>query len=388
MVGQGFVDYMRTQTSYVATKRVQSPEELDAIDQARAAAVAAGVNGGDSVISQMYAYMGKNGGSRIGGEGLWNAKLVGSFADKQEVRSATWEKHEILMQIARKNQFIIDMRNALLTAKVEGVRDIPRHIEDVPNGERYGMLPYMENGKKRTLIVPKQISDAFKREDNKTILFLMKTNEFFRNLYIDWNLGYAPIDMARNLGSIQKNMEGMHESPVKTALRPVASGLVYLGDVVSTELAAHSKGMAELNAKVPGWKGTTLPFAYEANKIVRFILDPDAWQRELWDAENRGDTEKAARLYQTLNKAMEVLSANMFVSFRARTTGKATEGFANDFMNRHGLAKIDKINSSTKKSIYRRAVESKWNFVAKNRRRIEYNAKGKTSASALTWALM
>ena len=373
MVGQGFVDYMRTQTSYVATKRVQSPEELDAIDQARAAAVAAGVNGGDSVISQIYAYMGKNGGSRIGGEGLWNAKLVGSFADKQEVRSATWEKHEILMQIARKNQFIIDMRNALLTAKVEGVRDIPRHISDVPNGERYGMLPYMENGKKRTLIVPKQISDAFKREDNKTIRFLMKTNEFFRNLYIDWNLGYSPIDMARNLASIQKNMEGMHESPVKTALRPVSAGLVYLGDVVSTELAAHSKGMSEIAAKVPGWNGTTLPFAYDAHKIVRFILDPDAWQRELWDAEDRGDVEKAAQLYQTLNKAMEVLSANMFVSFRARTTGKATEGFANDFMNRHGLAKIDKINSSTKKSIYRRAVESKWNLVAKNRRRIEYN---------------
>ncbi|MBR1920747.1 MAG: hypothetical protein IJ829_01945, partial [Kiritimatiellae bacterium] len=244
MWGKGMVDYFRTQAHYVTTKRVHSPEELDAIETARAKIRAANGEAGtgeperprlakeaaaatarsakvnsiktafgadgatpkienviypkskeelqsvlirhdsgrytvalpadlangdfgsivangaaavnprmDDVIGAMFRYAGPRGGAAVLGlsESAWTAKLVGSMGAKQEVRSATWEKQQMLMQSARRNQFVIDLRDALVAAKVEGVRDVARGDKDVKPGSRYGTINYVEDGARRTL---------------------------------------------------------------------------------------------------------------------------------------------------------------------------------------------------------------------------------------------
>lgn len=378
MLGKGLVDYMRTQVHYVATKRTFSVEELDAIDAARDAARAAGVNGGDDVVSQVYALMGKGGGNALGGE-AWKKPLVGSFRDKVEPRAATWDKHEKIMQAVRRNELVIAMRDAFLATKVEGVRDVARVDRNkVRAGERYGCLDYMEDGQPRTLVVPKQIADAFApRKAGKFAKALLAVNNLCRKLYIDFNLGYSIVDMSRNLGSIEKNMPGMHETPVKSALRAAGPGVVGLTQVVAQSLVKRSKTLQRAVdglSVVPGFGNTVYQTMGDAHKVVGYLTDPTGFQQRLKEAKDRGDAAAEAEAYRIVKLAMEVMRANMFVSFTARQTGRATEGFANDVMNRHGLYTLaQEIDAEGKKSLARKLAESKWNVFQRNRQKIEYN---------------
>ncbi len=378
MLGKGYVDYLRTQVDYVTASRTYSVEEMDEIELAREAARQSGEGGGDDVVSEMFAHVGALGGGGMIGEDAWGKRLVGSHRDVKDVRGATWERHEKLMQVVRRNELVIATRDALLAAGVEGVRDLPRAERDFKDNRRYGHLNYIEDGEKRTLVVPRQIADGFARMPDSNRNVLLMINNFCRKLYIDYNPGYAPVDMIRNLGSIEKNMPGMHESATKSVLRAVAGPIAGVEQLVAQSILKRSKHLqraANAVAAIPGFGNTPYQTMGDAHKVVSFLLDPNGFRDRLWDAKARGDAAAEAEAYRIVGLAREVLKSNMFVSFTSRTTGRATEGFANDVMNRHGLYTLAQEieREGKKRSLLRRAVESKWNAFARNKRIIEYN---------------
>ena len=371
MWGKGMVDYLRTQAHYVTTKRVQSAEELDAIETARAKAKAAGVNGGDDVIGAMFTYAGPRGGASALGlnESAWKAKLTGSMGAKQEVRSATWEKQQMLMQSARRNQFILDLRDALLEAKVEGVRDVERGEKDVKPGSRYGTINYVENGVRRTLIVPKQIAEGMKTTPDN-MPWLTKFHNVARGLMIDWNFAYWNRNIMRNSGSIEKNMPGMHETWLKTVLR-VAPGMAPTVDLACQHLARHSKGAAKAMGALFG-RDTIFPYIQQAGRMAKLLEDPTAWQERLWDAEARGDAAEVAEMHEDLRQTMEMLKGNMFLPNKAAYGNRETQGFANDMMNKAGFRMVAQMQQQAARTRLGRAVDLVKSPFKRNERQQEY----------------
>ena len=371
MWGKGMVDYLRTQAHYVTTKRVQSAEELDAIETARAKARAAGVNGGDDVIGAMFTYAGPRGGASALGlnESAWKAKLTGSMGAKQEVRSATWEKQQMLMQSARRNQFILDLRDALLEAKVEGVRDVERGEKDVKAGSRYGTINYVENGVRRTLIVPKQIAEGMKATPDN-MPWLTKFHNAARGLMIDWNVAYWNRNVMRNSGSIEKNMPGMHETWLKTVLR-VAPGMAPTVDLACQHLARHSKGAAKAMGALFG-RDTIFPYIQQAGRMAKLLEDPTAWQERLWDAEARGDAAEVAEMHEDLQQTMEMLKGNMFLPNKAAYGNRETQGFANDMMNKAGFRMVAQMQQQAARTRLGRAVDLVKSPFKRNERQQEY----------------
>lgn len=371
MWGKGMIDYFRTQAHYVTTKRVQSAEELDAIETARAKAKAAGVNGGDDVIGAMFTYAGPRGGASALGlnESAWKAKLTGSMGAKQEVRSATWEKQQMLMQSARRNQFVLDLRDALLEAKVEGVRDVERGEKDVKAGSRYGTINYVENGVRRTLIVPKQIAEGM-RTTPDNMPWLTKFHNAARGLMIDWNVAYWNRNVMRNSGSIEKNMPGMHETWLKTVLR-VAPGMAPTVDLACQHLARHSKGAAKAMGALFG-RDTIFPYIQQAGRMAKLLEDPTAWQERLWDAEARGDTAEIAEMHEDLRQTMEMLKGNMFLPNKAAYGNRETQGFANDMMNKAGFRMVAQMQQQAARTRLGRAVDLVKSPFKRNERQQEY----------------
>ena len=371
MWGKGMIDYMRTQAHYVTTKRVQSAEELDAIETARAKAKAAGVNGGDDVVGAMFAYAGPRGGASALGlnESAWKAKLVGSMGAKQEVRSATWEKQQMLMQSARRNQFILDLRDALLEAKVEGVRDVARGDKDVKPGSRYGTINYVENGVRRTLIVPAQIAEGMKSTPDN-MPWLTKFHNAARGLMIDWNVAYWNRNIMRNSGSIEKNMPGMHETWLKTVLR-VAPGMAPTVDLACQHLARHSKGAAKAMTALFG-RDTIFPYIQQAGRMAKLLEDPTAWQERLWDAEARGDVAAVAEMHEDLRQTMEMLKGNMFLPNKAAYGNRDTQGFANDMMNKAGFRMVAQMQQQAARTRLGRAIDLVKSPFKRNERQQEY----------------
>ena len=337
MLGKGFVDYCRTQSHYVATKRTWSEEEIAAINAARADARRNGVAGGDDVVSQMYAYAGKKGAGQMIGEALWTGKLTGSMAAKQEVRSATWEKVDPLMQAVRRNQEILDLRDALLAAEVTGVRDLRRTDgSDYPNSARYGHLNYMENGEKKTLVVPRQIADAFKTQPDNAP-FITKANGLVRKAFIDWNVAYTPQNIKRNQASLEANMPGMRETYLKTALRATIPGAAPIVDLATQFLVRKMPALGNIFGK-----HTVFFHLPKAERWAKIVEDPSSWQQQLWDAESRGDVAAVTRLQEDFAGVMEMLKGNFLIPTGQAYGDRVTEhGFAFDAMRRKGLKTLE-----------------------------------------------
>ena len=314
LVGKRVVDYWRSNVHYVTTKRVQSPEEMEAIERIREKMRKDGINGGDDVCGEMYTYLGSgHGGREMLGEKLWKSRLVGSFADKADSVVATTEKDMKIQQAARVNQYVIDLRDALLMAEVPGVRDMPYGEADVKQGSRYGFITYFDYGEKRTLIVPREIADGFKF-DPDTFQWTAMMHRVARGMMIDYNLGYLPRNQMRNAGSIEKNFPGVYESWAKALAR--FTGLPGAAPLVDNfmEHAARKSAKVDRVLDKVFFGITRFGHINPAERAAKFIFDPEGWQKKFWDAEARGDEDVMRGLLEDKDFAMEALRGNMFTT--------------------------------------------------------------------------
>lgn len=338
MLGRPYIDYLLTQVHYVATERVHSVEELDAIEVAKRDAIAAGVAGGDNVVDMMFDYGERNGFGKDLGEGGWTAKMTGSMAAKADVFGATLAKTASLQRAIWRNRLVIDIRDALLAAEVKGVRDLPRKDgQKFPDGMRYGHLNYMENGQKRTLVVPMQISSAFKRINIPMLNHLAKIprfiNSLWRSVLIDFNPAYWPMNIRRNQDSIEHNMPGMKENAVKTALR-LAPGTGPIADLVSQAVVRNLPVSAKMLGK---FENIMLPYIPQMERITKIIQDQNAWQREKWDAIDRNDLAKLQQLQDDWKMMEDMLRGNMFVSINGEYRGEPDMNAEADALAKKGL---------------------------------------------------
>ncbi len=324
MFGKGWVDYCKSQVNYVTAKRIWSQEELDAIELAREDARRRGVAGGDDVVEQMYAYGQK--------AGAMTDQLVGSMADTADVRGATWEKHMAIKQAVRRNQLVLDLRDALTKAGVEGVRDVRRGESAFPENKRYGHINYLLNGQKRTLIVPKEIADGFKVNPQSANL-LGTLAMIARSGYIDWNPGFRLINNPiYDQSAYVWKMPGAREPIAQTALKWTVPGGDAIFGIVSQWMARKVPGFASLFGK-----DTIFRYFPEAKAAVDYLRAPEKWMEKFMKAEKARDWKKMRKLQDARDNALGALKANMFLPANSQFLAGKSEGFANDVMNAKGI---------------------------------------------------
>ncbi|MBR1586793.1 MAG: hypothetical protein IJ658_00570, partial [Kiritimatiellae bacterium] len=360
VLGKATVDYWRSQTHYVTTKRQFSPEELAEIDKVRAALRAA--NGGampaDDVIGQMFRYMGRPEAT---------ARLKGSFADKQEVMSATFEKVAAIQRSVRRSAYVIDLRDALLAAKVEGVHDFPAGKSEFPQNARYGAIGYMEGGQKRTLVVPREIADGFRAQrefDSPAIKLCATVNNLARQAWIDYNPVYWQRNISRNAGSIEMNMPGMRESAVKRGLRFVFPGLAPTTEIALTHLVRHMPERMSLPLRRVWGEHTALFYAPQAKRMAMWLTDHNAMQRRLWEAQDRGDLGTVLQMTEDQRLMLDALRGNMLVGMPAGKAG-GTTAFLDDSVRTVGKTMARELKEMAAKPKWRRALDAV-NVFAKN----------------------
>ncbi|MBR2981664.1 MAG: hypothetical protein IKC80_00385 [Kiritimatiellae bacterium] len=360
MFGKDFVDYCRTQTNYVTTKRTFSPEELEQIEITREAVRQRGVHGGDDVITQMFTY-----GQRSGGidknENLATQRLKGSMAAAADQRAATWEKHQAIMQAVRRNAMVIDLKRLLIEAGVTGVSDHRRGTAGFPDNRRYGHLNYMLNGQKRTLVVPREIADGFDR-DAEAIRLLTAINNFARNGYIDWNIGFRLLaNPVYDQSSFYWKMPGTREPIAQSVARAVVPG----GDALFAVVTQWMVRKIPVTGKLFG------PHSFQAHlpkaqAIVDYLRKPHEWSAKMAKAEARGDTAAMADLLQLRDEALEVLRANMFLPTGSNFQHGKSEGFAADVMSAKGMKTAAQIAESEAAMTTRQKLVRAVNIFKKN----------------------
>lgn len=346
MFGKGWVDYCKSQVNYVTAKRTWSQEELDAIELAREDARRRGVAGGDDVVGQMFAYGQK--------AGAMTDQLVGSMADTADVRGATWEKHMAIKQAVRRNQLVLDLRDALTTAGVEGVRDVRRGESAFPENKRYGHINYLLNGQKRTLIVPKEIADGFKVNPQSANL-LGSLATMARSGFIDYNVGFRLIaNPLYDQSAYVWKMPGTREPIPQTVLRWTVLGGDLVYGIVSQWMARKIPGFAKMFGK-----DTIFRYFPEAKAVVDYLRAPEKWMEKFMKAEKARDWKKMRKLQDARDNALGALKANMFLPASSEFLAGKTEGFANDVLNMKGIRTIaQKQEQELAKSWMRKTLET------------------------------
>ena len=379
MFGKAFIDYLRTQTHYVATERTFSVDEMDAIEMARRALRATGASNVDDVISQMFDYACAKGAGEAIGEKDWTGPMKGSMAAKTEVRGATFKKVDRLQRALRRNQLVLDLREALTFSEVEGVRDLPRtEGAKFPDGTRYGHINYLENGQKRTLIVPRQIADAFKGDPAKANAFskaVRMIHNTWRALIIDFNPAYRPMNIRRNIASVEKNMPGMRETYWKTGLRATFPGAGAVSDLVFDQMVKRIPATAKLFSD-----HTYFYYIPQMERICRIIESPSEWQKKYWEAQDANDLGKISEMDADWNLAKEMLRANMFVSIRSAYANEKSTSFAAEALAKKGLRTLEEIDQQLKSRDWKRkSVDRLFYLLKKTQQMTEHDdmmAKG------------
>lgn len=351
ILGKGTADYWKSQTSYVTTKRTFSPEELAEIEAARRVLAASGVAGGDTVVGQMFKYCGRPEAT---------AKLKGSFADKQEVMSATFEKVAEVQRFLRRSEYVIRLRDMLKLANVEGVHDLPAGKNEFKSNARYGSIGYMENGHRRVLVVPKEIARGFERQatyDTGALKICAAVNNVARQLWIDWNPVYWHRNLSRNAGSIEMNMPGMRESIVKRGARFVFPGLAPVTEMAMTHLVRHMPERMSLPLRKLWGEHTALFYAPKAKRMAMWITDHSEMQRRLWDAQKRGDLGAVQEMMEDQRDMLAAMRANMLVGLGA---GKAsgTAGFLDESVRTVGKTMQREMQELAAMPKWRRALNA------------------------------
>lgn len=325
MFGDQFMDFLRTQTHYVTMRRTLNAEQLEWY---RERLKQAGVQVTDDIYDKIERWAGRGGRGADGGD--FTATLAGSMSAKAEVRGATMEKHLRAFRSVRKNDYVLAMKDLLVENGVEGVKVLPRG--SYKSNGRYGFLNFMEKGQKFTLQVPKDIAAGFEHDALDGAGMIRKFHGLVRSLYIDWNFGYWLNNINRNTSSIEKNMPGMREPWVKTALRATAPGGAPLFELATNALARRLSEGSVAHKALTLLVGKHAPVAFipEAKRIAEYIMEPSAWQEKLWQAEQAGDREAVRQMLQDRDKAWEMLKGNMLV------TGAAGHGDVD-------VAKIDEL---------------------------------------------
>ena len=374
VLGKGTAEYWRSQASYVTTKRTFSPEELAEIEAARRTLAASGAAGGDTVVGQMFKYCGKPKAT---------SKLKGSFADKQEVMSATFEKVAEVQKFLRRSEYVIRLRDLLQLANVEGVHDFASGKSDFGRNARYGAISYMENGQKRTLVVPREIADGFERQatyDNGAIKLCATVNNLARQLWIDWNPVYWQRNISRNIGSIEMNMPGMRESIIKRGARFVLPGLAPVTEIAMTHLVRHMPEKMSLPLRKIWGEHTALYYAPKAKRMAMWLTDHNEMQKKLWEAEKRGDLGAVQEMLQDQRDMLDALKANMLVGLSA---GKAsgTSGFLDDSVRSLGKTMQRELNDFESRPKWRKALDAAtWIFRKNSEQQVFEDVMAKFSA--------
>ena len=360
ILGKGTAEYWRSQAHYVTTKRTFSPEELAEIEAARRALAASGAAGGDNVVGQMFNYIGRPSAT---------GKLKGSFADKQEVISATFEKVAEVQKFLKRSAYVIELRDLLQKAGVEGVHDFAAGKSEFKKNQRYGAISYMENGQKRTLVVPREIADGFDRQmayDKGVLKMCATVNGLARQLWIDFNPVYWQRNIARNAGSMEMNMPGMREAAIKRGLRFVFPGLAPTTEIALTHLVRHMPEKMSLPLRKIWGEHTALYYAPQAKRMAMWLTDHNEMQRKLWEAKKRGDLETVRQMEEDKRLMLDALKGNMLVGMGA---GKAsgTTGFLDD--------SVRMLGKTMQREMQERAANPKWKRALSAINIFEKNAK-------------
>jgi len=351
VLGKGTADYWRSQTNYVTAKRQHSPEELAEIEAARARVAASGAAGGDDVIGQMFKYIGRP---------QTTARLKGSFADKQEAISATLDKVAEVQRFLRRSEYVIELRDLLKLANVEGVHDFAAGKNELKRGARYGTIGYMENGQRRTLVVPREIADGFERMqtyDTPALKLCAKVNNWARQALIDFNPVYWQRNIARNAGSIEMNMPGMKESAVKRGLRFAFPGLAPVAEIAMTHIVRHMPERMTLGLRKIWGEHTALYYAPKAKRMAMWLTDHNAMQRRLWEAERRGDLGAVQEMEADRRDMLAALKTNMLVGGPAGKMG-ATDGFLDQSLRTVGKTMMREAQDAAGRSKWQKAADA------------------------------
>ena len=309
MFGDAFMDCLATQTKYVTMRSTLNAEQAAWY---RERLQEAGVDVRDDIYEMLSKWTARRGGGSDGGD--FTAALKGSMTAKAEVRGATMEKHLRAFRSVRRNDYILAMRDLLLSTGAEGVRVLPRDNYDKTS--RYGFVNFMEGGKKYTLQVPRQIADGMEREHFKGAEGIRKFHGICRALFIDYNPGYWLNNINRNASSIEKNMPGMNETWLKTVMRATFPGMTPLSELATQAIARRlSEGsLAHKTMTALLGKHTVVAYIPHAKRIAEYIMDQEAWQRKLWAAEEADDRDAVQQLLTDREEAWEMMRGNLFVT--------------------------------------------------------------------------
>ena len=382
--GDALVSYWRSNTHYARSERVLSAEQVREYEALRREW--AEVHPGKfDVLADIERLMERHRFGQGSTDGSTFARpLQGSMKATADPLAYTMANDLRILAFARRNSLVMQVAELAGKIGAQGFAKVDdatkaRHLED---SRRYGTIAYLEDGRRRLLVMPKVAAEGLKGMGEPELSGLVRANRLVSAALTQYNPRFAWRNIIKNRASAEINVPWMREARYVTAMRLVglagpARLAEHLAERVMVRLPdAAARGVA---ANLIWGERSNMYWMAQATRIAKMMLEPNRI-REMAEAADEawrnGDTARAQTIVEDLRIARDMMRKPIFAGKWRMATGRTDMAdidavfAALDYSTNYGGVRLDGLRAAARSLKYMARQVAKFNDLEEYRQKI------------------
>ena len=382
--GDALVSYWRSNTHYARSERVLSAEQVREYEALRREW--AEVHPGKvDVLADIERLMERHRFGQGSTDGSTFARpLQGSMKATADPLAYTMANDLRILAFARRNALVMQVAELAGKIGAQGFAKVDdatkaRHLED---SRRYGTIAYLEDGRRRLLVMPKVAAEGLKGMGEPELSGLVRANRLVSAALTQYNPRFAWRNIIKNRASAEINVPWMREARYVTAMRLVglagpARLAEHLAERVMVRLPdAAARGVA---ANLIWGERSNMYWMAQATRIAKMMLEPNRI-REMAEAADEawrnGDTARAQTIVEDLRIARDMMRKPIFAGKWRMATGRTDMAdidavfAALDYSTNYGGVRLDGLRAAARSLKYMARQVAKFNDLEEYRQKI------------------
>jgi len=361
--GDALVSYWRSNTHYARSERVLSAGQVREYEALRRE-WAEGHPGKVDVLADIERLMERHRFGQGATDGSTFVKpLQGSMKATADPLAYTIANDLRILAFARRNALVMQVAELAGRIGAQGFATVDdaatvRHLED---SRRYGTVAYLEDGKRRLLVMPKVAAEGLKGMGEPELAGLVRANRLVSAALTQFNPRFAWRNIIKNRASAEINVPWMREARYVTAMR-------FLGLAGPARLAEHlaervmvrlpDAAARSVAANLLWGERSNMYWIAQATRIAKMMLEPNGI-REMAEAADEawrnGETARAQTIVDDLRIARDMMRKPIFAGKWRMATGRTDMAdidavfAALDYRTNYGGVRLDGLKAAARR---------------------------------------
>ncbi len=342
MFGKDLVEYWKSNTNYVRTKRILGVDELKEYEKRREDWRK---NNPDKVnVLQKMEFILELKSKKAGNSAnSFLKKLEGSLKFSEDPLAATIENDLRILEAARRNHYLVELANNAKALGLKGFEEIDDIGKDMLRGsKRYGTASFLREGQSKMLVMPEVVARGLEY-DPKSVNCLLKFQKVIASFLTQYSPRFAVRNTIKSRDSNSNLLSWMRESAlVRLAGAVGLRSEARVANTIMEVIMSHKSDKAARNPLMNIFFGdkTNLYYIGQATRIAEMMMDATRLTQAMKEADKlalEGKYNQAQDILEDIQIMKDLMKKPLFAGIRDKMRNDADKTNIDELMYTLGL---------------------------------------------------